>query len=252
MIFVDRLRENEDQEDQSQYNTLVTIMNLVIVSILLVTLPTINAIPSLLLSNIPSTNLNHQQLQTENAKLRLLNAHLRQLINRRVASTSLLEINEEPSSSEDTAEAEISANKQATDQSVNNFCLAPAECQERLFSCRRHAIEKCWQTDYAKGGAPPGSGDLDQDRLQAINDRVKQKLLEIGIDLDCDPSASGVKESSTLGKGGGAEGAKKQLTQDDATRKKDATKPRFAASGIQVTQDDLDMNGLREGLVDLD
>ena len=169
-------------------------------------------------------------LQQENDRLRSLNERLRAYIQHvqsttsLSASTSFLQLVEEPPTDlptttdgaelaasgpgpghEDDAsgpnDAEEAANKKAIEQSVDNFCLSPGECQERLYACRRHAVEKCWQTDYARGGAKPGSGDLDQDRLQQINDRTGQKLREIGIDIDCDPSASGVNESVALSGG---------------------------------------------------
>ena len=174
-------------------------------------------------------------LKQQNLQLRTLNARLRRYTN------SFLQIDEEP----------------ASDQATNNFCLAPAECQEKLFACRRHAIEKCWQTDYAKGGAPPGSGDLDQDRLAEINHRVKQKLFEIGIDLECDPSASGVPESTTMSSGGdvsavssggssgsGGSGGSNAGPQSE----KSENGPRFKAD-----TDIYEMgSSLREGIVKLD
>ena len=186
-------------------------------------------------------------LKQQNLQLRTLNARLRRYINHH--TNSFLQIDEEP--------GEIAANKEASDQATNNFCLAPAECQEKLFACRRHAIEKCWQTDYAKGGAPPGSGDLDQDRLAKINHRVKQKLFEIGIDLECDPSASGVPESTTMSSGGdvsavssggssgsGGSGGSNAGPQSE----KSENGPRFKAD-----TDIYEMgSSLREGIVKLD
>ena len=185
-------------------------------------------------------------LKQQNLQLRTLNARLRRYINHH--TNSFLQIDEEP---------DFAANKEASDQATNNFCLAPAECQEKLFACRRHAIEKCWQTDYAKGGAPPGSGDLDQDRLAEINHRVKQKLVEIGIDLDCDPSASGVPESTTMSSGGdvsavssggssgsGGSGGSNAGPQSE----KSENGPRFKAD-----TDIYEMgSSLREGIVKLD
>jgi hypothetical protein len=191
---------------------------------------------------VATTGHTAASLQQENDRLRSLNERLRAYIQHVQSTTSLSTTPSHPSSStsflqlveeppadlptttdgaelaasgpgpgnEDDASGpsddEEAANKKAIEQSVDNFCLSPGECQERLYACRRHAVEKCWQTDYARGGAKPGSGDLDQDRLQQINDRTGQKLREIGIDIDCDPSASGVNESVALS--GGPSGSK--------------------------------------------
>jgi hypothetical protein len=191
---------------------------------------------------VATTGHTAASLQQENDRLRSLNERLRAYIQHVQSTTSLSTTPSHPSSStsflqfveeppadlptttdgaelaasgpgpgnEDDASGpsddEEAANKKAIEQSVDNFCLSPGECQERLYACRRHAVEKCWQTDYARGGAKPGSGDLDQDRLQQINDRTGQKLREIGIDIDCDPSASGVNESVALS--GGPTGTK--------------------------------------------
>jgi len=210
------------------------------------------------------------QLQRENVRLRTLNARLRTYIEHFSNSeTNFLQVDEEPIDNNDDdakaeANSEIAANKKASEQAIDNFCLAPAECQEKLFACRRRAIEKCWQTDYAKGGAPPGAGDLDQDRLSEINKRVKQKLSEIGIDIDCDPSESGVDESMMLGASdaaasggdsgsGGASGSGDAFGGGGAFGG-DASGPgpksRFLSTDINLAGTELE-SGLEEGIVKL-
>lgn len=157
------------------------------------------------------------ELREENAALARLNNKLREIVRRKQAGhwdgegldelldesdVTLLQLASSSSSSR-SKEAQSEApcvevdDEAGVDQATSNFCLAPSECQERMFACRRHCIEKCWQTDYSKGGAPPGAGDLDQDRLEQINTRVEQKLKEIGVDLGCSPCSGG---SSILGK----------------------------------------------------
>ena len=78
---------------------------------------------------------------------------------------------------------------------MNNFCLAPEVCKERLQVCKRNCVNKCWSDKYAKNGAPPGDGDVDVARLQVINKRVKQMLKQVKIDTDCRPCSSTVKNS---------------------------------------------------------
>jgi len=206
------------------------------------------------------------QLQRENVRLRTLNARLRTYIEHfsnsatttdDATAASFLQVDEEPINNHDDdakaeANSEIAANKKASEQAIDNFCLAPAECQEKLFACRRRAIEKCWQTDYAKGGAPPGAGDLDQDRLSEINKRVKQKLSEIGIDIDCDPSESGVDESMMLGASGAA--ASSGNSGSGGAIGGDASGPgpksRFLSTDINLAGTELE-SGLEEGIVKL-
>ena len=161
-------------------------------------------------SSSSSSHTSIDALRKENDRLRAWNKQLRSYIasSKSSLSPSLLEVSGMTKPAAAAEEDIAAANKKASAQAINNFCLSPAECQERLFACRRHSIEKCWQTDYAKAGAPPGNGDLDQDRLSEINNRVKQKLKEIGIDVDCVPSTSGVQESVVLGGAGSASAAK--------------------------------------------
>ena len=176
------------------------------------------------------------ELRAENAALRALNKKLRALVDRRrrsgiasetrreegrgggeawsndhgleAADLALLErVSAGTSAAADPPCVEVD-DQAGVDQATSNFCLAPAECQERMFTCRRHCVQKCWQTDDAKGGAAPGAGDLDQDRLEQINTRVEQKLKEIGVDLGCSPCSGG---NTAPGNGGsGSEEEKRE------------------------------------------
>ena len=197
-------------------------------------------------------------LQEENAALERLNNKLREMVRRKQAGhwdgeglsglldeseISLLQLASSSSSSSSSSsrskEAESDApcvevdDEAGVDQATSNFCLAPSECQERMFACRRHCIEKCWQTDYSKGGAPPGAGDLDQDRLEQINTRVEQKLKEIGVDLGCSPCSGGSNVlGKELGKGSGSNSGSNRVSGSD--RKEDSgeepsPKHRFAS-----------------------
>jgi hypothetical protein len=193
-------------------------------------------LPSLLLWSPASATRSTRELRAENMALRALNEKLRALAGRRrrtglaakaqegemggggsngqfiddalgAADLALLERVSARASTADAPCVEVD-DQAGVDQATSNFCLAPAECQERMFTCRRHCVQKCWQTDYAKGGAAPGAGDLDQDRLEQINTRVEQKLKEIGVDLGCSPCSGG---STAPGSGGsGSEEEKRE------------------------------------------
>ena len=110
-------------------------------------------------------------------------------------------------------------------EAENNFCLAPDMCRETLYSCKRNCVNRCWVEKYGKNGAPPGYGDIDQSRLSVINQRVKQMLQQVNIDLDCRPCSTrrskppprqqapkpkpvvkDVKKPIVVAKGGDAEG----------------------------------------------
>eukprot|EP00946_MAST-07B_sp_MAST-7B-sp1_P001976 g1976.t1 len=199
------------------------------------------------------TTRSAHELRAENVVLRALNDKLRALVDRKrrgdsVAvkeemrglgslgpeEISLLERVSASSSSRmtigDTPCVEVD-DQAGVDQATSNFCLAPAECQERMFNCRRHCVQKCWQTDYAKGGAAPGAGDLDQDRLEQINNRVEQKLKEIGIDLGCTPCTG---ESTVVGKGTG--GGKDNHGDSGSERHSESASESGSKSSIAPTE----------------
>lgn len=131
------------------------------------------------------------------------------------------------------------------EESTANFCLAPEECQERLLKCKRSCIEKCWMDKYARGGAAPGYGDMDQQRLTEISSRTKQMLADIGIDLDCTP-CSMVGSSVDLGKkakdAGGNGNFHKMATKAAST----------ASASSQAKKKVKDKNAEDEGDVQLD
>ena len=158
-----------------------------------------------------------ERLMAENKKLKQLNVRLKELVRAKVGSSrianrvanspSFLELKEGSSSGiqaeEDPAKAS-NPKKKCVDiddmagvgEAENNFCLAPDMCRETLYSCKRNCVNRCWVEKYGKNGAPPGYGDIDQSRLSVINQRVKQMLQQVNIDLDCRPCSS-TKEQAT-------------------------------------------------------
>ena len=188
-----------------------------------------------------------EELRRENEALARLNERLRAIIREKKrqggtvalqgvlspAEIALIETASSASVETSTDEApcvEVD-DEPGVDQATSNFCLAPAECQERMFNCRRHCVQKCWQTDYAKGGAAPGAGDLDQDRLEQINNRVEQKLKEIGIDLGCTPCTG---ESTVVGKGTG--GGKDNHGDSGSERHSESASESGSKSSIAPTE----------------
>ena len=157
------------------------------------------------------TASNLEELMSKNNQLKELNMKLRQLVHEKVGSMrivnrlanspSFMEI-QETSRGSNSGVPELSPKKKCVEidnlagvgEAENNFCLAPDMCRETLYSCKRTCVNRCWVDKYSKNGAPPGFGDIDQTRLNVINQRVKQMLQQVNIDLDCKP-CSGAKES---------------------------------------------------------
>ena len=170
-------------------------------------------------STTTTSTTNLEQLMLKNNQLKELNMKLKQLVhdkvgsmkivNRLANSPSFLEMEElSPSSAKSNnnvgsaGAGEKTPKKKCVEiddmagvgEAENNFCLAPDMCRETLYSCKRNCINRCWVDKYGKNGAPPGFGDIDQTRLSVINQRVKQMLQQVNIDLDCTP-CTGNKES---------------------------------------------------------
>lgn len=156
---------------------------------------------------------NLEELISQNNNLKELNMKLKQLVHEKVGSMKIvnrlansptfLELQEpKTSGGSNSGASESSPKKKCVEidnmagvgEAENNFCLAPDMCRETLYSCKRNCVNRCWVDKYSKNGAPPGFGDIDQTRLNVINQRVKQMLQQVNIDLDCKP-CSGTKES---------------------------------------------------------
>lgn len=152
-------------------------------------------------------------LMEENGRLKALNERLRTQVLKKVggsaellhkiaqtSSNSFLESGASPKADSSSKKKDSKPCLKVDDApgvegAMNNFCLAPEVCKERLQTCKRGCVNKCWADKYAKNGAPPGEGDIDAARMQIINTRVKQMLKQVNIDTDCRPCSSSVQDS---------------------------------------------------------